>query len=195
MFWLEFWICPPSDHVASAKLIVVGFVSGAKPLCKSYDVINIHIVLFSCLQGFMLNPTLGNSNFIRVHLPKRSGCCLGALGVDAREHRLRLCNLSFACKPCVFVFFIKRASKWRIMQEAPSSKAVRQGDPREQGCVWKIWRSAWSSMTASLLLYTPPFFHFQFQGCTGSPGSIHTFTILSSALLSGILFIHRWLFA
>lgn len=54
--------------------------------------------------------------------------------------------------------FLEHARKWLIMQEAPSSKAVRQGDPREQGCVWKIWRSAWSSMTTSLLLYTPPFF-------------------------------------
>lgn len=84
-----------------------------------------------------------------------SGCHLGVLGVD--QHN----NTSFAgvtralcvCKPV----FLEHGSKWRIMHEALCSIAVRQGDPREQGCVWKIWRSAWSSMTASILLYTPPF--------------------------------------
>lgn len=123
-----------------------------------------------------------------------SACHLGVLGVD--QHR----NTSFAgvtralcvCKPV----FLEHWSKWWIMHEAPCSKAVRQGDPREQGCVWKIWRSVWSSMTTSLLLYTPPFSNsnqtVQFKiGCTGSPQSSRTFTVLSPALLSGILFIHR----
>lgn len=81
----------------------------------------------------------------------------------------------------------------RLCMKPPCSKAVRQGDPREQGCVWKIWRSVWSSMTASLLFYTPPFpfpiLTAEFKiGCTTFPQCSRTFTILSRPLLSGIFY-------
>lgn len=70
-----------------------------------------------------------------------------------------------------------------------AAKAVRQGDPREQGCVWKIWRSVWSSMTASLLLYKPHF-HISNQtakfkiGCTTSPAKhSHIYNFISTKWL------------
>lgn len=99
------------------------------------------------------------------------------------SHVLRFVWISAGTHACLEVLcFWERVRKCWIMQEASFSKAVRQGDPREQDCVWKIWRSVWSSMTASLLLSTSPFSNSNLTakfkiGCTESSRSIRTFTV------------------
>lgn len=123
--------------------------------------------------------TTSNSSFICVHTP----CVQIATWVfkvwisTGTQAFAGVTRTLCVCKPAL----LEHGTKWRIMQEAPCSKSVRQGDPREQGCVWKIWRSVWSSMTASFLLYTPPFSNSSLTatctfkiGCSASPQSIHT---------------------
>lgn len=75
----------------------------------------------------------------------------GALWLEAglliAEWRPLLFFLLLLLLPPPPPLFLPPASSW---------PAVGQGDPGEQGCVWKIRRSAWSSMTAALFLSLSP---------------------------------------
>lgn len=95
----------------------------------------------------------------------------GSARAQALLARVECC---VSVSPC---FLSVHGRKWQIMHEAPRSTAVGQGDPREQGCVWTIWRSVWSPMTASLFTLHAAFFPISNRkGCTASPyKSIYTF--------------------
>jgi len=52
---------------------------------------------------------------------------------------------------CVTVI-LQYKNKWQITHQVSCNRAVREGDPRVQDCVWKIRRSVRPSITAGLLL-------------------------------------------
>lgn len=127
----------------------------AKPLCKPINKIMLHydpgrrilslsLSLLRALKGFVQNGSIVRQQ------------ASPALSAQPPPQVSEVCIGWSCCRAQLERFRSARRSKWRIMHGGPL--AAMQSDkvtPGERGCVWKIRRSAWSSMTAGLSLPFP----------------------------------------
>lgn len=114
-------------------------------------------------------------------------------GVDQQEHKLCWRESSVVCLSAR-VFRACMGVNGRLCMKPLAAQQSDKVTPENKAAFGRYGDQCGHPWPPVFLLYTSPFSPFPIEkGCTASP--YKAFTHLSPLLLSGILFIDRWLFA